>query len=85
MPLRKTAIAVDAKLLASVDRMARERGESRSAFISTVLRRVARARGDEEITRRVRAIFADPRIAEEQVRTATEMGEAGTDWGDERW
>ncbi len=85
MPLQKTAIAVDPELLASVDRMARERGQSRSAFISHVLRKVARAHRDQEITRRVSEIFAQPRMAEEQRRTAHEMGQAGTDWSDERW
>jgi len=53
MPHRKTAIAVPAEILDEVDRAARARGESRSRFITRVLRLAVRARRDAEVTRRL--------------------------------
>ena len=59
MTHRKTAIAVPEDVLAAVDRAARARGESRSRFISRVLRLAVRAQRDAEVTRRLDALFAD--------------------------
>jgi hypothetical protein len=85
MAYRKTAIAVPEPVLAEVDRAARERGESRSAYITRVLRAAVRARRDAEITRRLDELFADERLARTQRREAQELDEAGTDWTNERW
>lgn len=85
MALRKTAIAVPEALLADVDRAAAERGESRSAYITRVLSAAVRARRDAEITRKLDALFADPRMKSAQRRTAAALDEVGTDWTDERW
>ena len=85
MALRKTAIAVPEELLAEVDRAARERRESRSRFLTRVLRQVVRARRDAEVTRRLDELFADPVVAREQVRGASALDRIGTDWEDETW
>jgi hypothetical protein len=49
-----------------------------------VLARVARARTDAEISRRVDALFADPRVTREQAATARTFRHAapraGTEW-----
>ena len=85
MAHRKTAIAVPEELLAAVDRAARERGESRSRFISRVLELVVRARRDAEVTRRLDALFADESLRGKQRRDAEDLGRLGVDWADERW
>jgi metal-responsive CopG/Arc/MetJ family transcriptional regulator len=85
MPYRKTAIALPEALLAEVDRAARQRGVSRSAYITRVLTAAVRARRDAEIARRLDELFADERVARAQRRGAAELDRAGTDWVDERW
>ena len=85
MAHRKTAIAVPAEVLDEVDRAARARGESRSRFITRVLRLAVRARRDAEVTRRLDALFADESLAEEQRREADDLARHAVDWADERW
>ncbi len=85
MPHRKTAIAVPADVLNEVDQAARARGESRSRFISRVLRLAVRARRDAEITRRLDALFTEEPLAQEQVREAGELAEVAVDWSTEDW
>jgi metal-responsive CopG/Arc/MetJ family transcriptional regulator len=85
MALRKTAIAVPDDLLVAVDKAARERHESRSRFVTRVLRHAVRARRDAEITRRLNELFATPDLAQGHSGEASELDEAGTDWSDERW
>ncbi|HVO23143.1 MAG TPA: ribbon-helix-helix protein, CopG family [Candidatus Margulisiibacteriota bacterium] len=85
MPHRKTAIAVPEDIMQEVDRAARERGESRSRFISRVLRLAVRARRDAEVTRRLDALFADESLREEHRRDAQELAQLGIDWDSERW
>lgn len=85
MTTRKTAIAVPEELLARVDAIARERGQSRSRFINDVLREAVRARRDAEITRRLDALFAEPEVADEQRRLARELADAGIDWKERGW
>jgi len=83
--IRKTAIALPSELLAAVDRAARERGESRSRYITRILGYAVRARRNATITRRLDELFADPAFAAEHQRTASELDVAGTDWSEERW
>ena len=85
MALRRTSIAVPAEILDEVDRAARARGESRSRFITRVLRLAVRARRDAEVTRRLDALFADEPLAEEQRREADDLARHAVDWADERW
>jgi len=70
MAVRKVAISVPEEVLAQVDAAAAERGENRSRFITQMLVLLAHARSDREISRRVDAVFADPEVAREQVKTA---------------
>jgi len=85
MPLRKTAIALPPELLEAVDRIADERNESRSRFVTRVLAQAVRARRDAAITRRLDELFADPELASEQALSAEAFDRAGTSWQDERW
>lgn len=85
MALRKTAIAVPVTLLEAVDRAAEERGESRNRFVTRVLQHAVRARRDAQITRRLNALFADPRLAAHNARGAALLDAVGSDWPDEDW
>jgi metal-responsive CopG/Arc/MetJ family transcriptional regulator len=85
MAHRKTAIAIPEELLESVDRAARERGESRSAFISRVLRLVVRSQRDADVTRKLDALFVDTDLAEDQRGSAEDLARAAVTWSDERW
>ena len=85
MAHRKTAIAVPEDVLAAVDRAARARGESRSRFISRVLRLAVRAQRDAEVTRRLDALFADESMRDAQRREADQLSSLGIDWENERW
>jgi len=85
MTYRKTAITVPESVLADIDRAARVRGESRSKYITTVLRAAVRARRDAEITRRLDELFAAEDLTRAQREEAAGLDEVGTDWTDERW
>lgn len=85
MPARKTAIAIPEGLLADVDRAARERGESRSRYITRVLQVAVRTRRDAEITRKLDALFAEEVLYGTQTRESRELDDSGADWTAERW
>ena len=84
MAVKKFAISVPEEVMTQVDLAARSRGLTRSRFISDVLRKVARARSDAEIRRRVNQLFADPELTAEQKETARSFGDVasatGTEW-----
>jgi len=84
MAARKFAISVPEDVMRHVDRAAARRGVTRSRFIADLLARVARARTDAEISRRVDALFSDPEVAREQAQTARAFRRtaprAGTEW-----
>ena len=61
------------------------RGETRSVFISRILRTAMKARRDAWITRRLNELFADENVVNEQERITREVDSAGTDWSDEEW
>jgi hypothetical protein len=83
--IRKTAIALPAALLEDVDRAARDLGESRSRYITRILRCAVRARRHAAVTRRLDELFADRELADEQRRSAAELDAVGSSWNDERW
>lgn len=79
MAVHKFALSIPRDVMAEVDGAARRRGVTRSRFISDVLRKVARARSDAEITRRLDEVFSDPAVAGEQRRTSRELLAARVD------
>ena len=85
MPLKKTAVALPENLLRTIDAAARDRGESRNAFVTRVLMAAMTARRDREITRKLDELFADPALREHERLSAQHLAAAGTDWSDERW
>jgi metal-responsive CopG/Arc/MetJ family transcriptional regulator len=70
MAARRFAISVPDTVMRHVDAAARRRGMTRSGFIAEILARVATARTEAEISRRVDAFFAYPELAREQSATA---------------
>ena len=84
MSLRKVTIAISDELLAAVDLAARACGETRNRFVAHVLQEAVRARHDAEVTKRLNELFAEPEIAQEQARSASELDAAGTAWSEER-
>src|SRR2546427_9510492 len=84
MPATGFAISIPAEVMQAVDRAARERGMTRSRFITEILRRVARAKRDEEISRRIDKALSDPRLTREQRSTASDyrriQPRRGTEW-----
>jgi metal-responsive CopG/Arc/MetJ family transcriptional regulator len=84
MAVKKFAISIPEEVMARVDEAAAEWGITRSRFISNVLKRVALARSDAQITRRLNEVFGDPEIAREQKATSRALlrarRETGTAW-----
>lgn len=74
MAAKKLAISVPEEVIREVDDAAKRRGMTRSGFITAVLSRVARARTDAEISRRVNDLFSDLEIGREQLDTARAFG-----------
>ncbi len=70
MPMKKVAISLPASVLQTVDRLAEQRGESRSRVIATILSKVAQAKRDRDTTAAVDELFADETVMAEQKRTA---------------
>jgi metal-responsive CopG/Arc/MetJ family transcriptional regulator len=85
MVMRKTAVAIPEELLAEVDRAAEARGESRSRYITRLLRLSVQARRDSEITRRLNELFARAETRDEQLNTASELDGVGSDWDERGW
>jgi Ribbon-helix-helix protein, copG family len=81
----KTTVAVPEDVLAEIDRAAQARGESRSKYITRVLRAAVRARRDAEITCRLNELFAHEDMRNAQRDDSVFLDEAGTRWSDERW
>ncbi len=85
MASAKIAITVPEDVLSEVDAAARMRGETRSGFISRILKTALKARRDAGITRRLNELFAEESVVATQERITREMDSAGTDWSDEVW
>ncbi len=81
----KTAIAVPADVLADIDRAARALGESRSKYITRVLRAAVRAKRDAEITHRLNQLFGPDGALTTETADTSFLDQVGTSWSDERW
>ncbi|GMV17743.1 MAG: hypothetical protein HS104_13085 [Polyangiaceae bacterium] len=85
MALVKTAITVPQEVLDQLDRAARASGESRSRYITRILKAAARARRDAEITRRLNALFASDEVLRAQREETELLDEVATSFAEERW
>lgn len=84
-PMRKTAISVPAGLLAEVDRVARQRGESRSQFVQRLLVEAVRARNDVEFTNKLNDFFAGTANRAAHREESKVWAQSRPAWDDERW
>lgn len=83
MSVKKIAISVPEDVLHQIDRAAAARDTTRSGFITEVLRRVARARGEAEVSRRIREFFDDPELVVEERKAAVRLSRTAArlpDW-----
>jgi hypothetical protein len=85
MPSVKIAITIPEEIVTAVDLAAGRRHESRSGFISRILRVAIRERRDAQITARLNELFADEKVGAEQLRLMRQLDSTGTDWSDEVW
>ena len=83
--MRKTAISVPARLLAEVDRAARQRGESRSQFVQRLLIEAVRARNDVEFAQRLNDFFAGKANVEAHQKESKTWARLQPAWNNERW
>jgi hypothetical protein len=83
--MRKTAISVPARLLAEVDRAARQRGESRSQFVQRLLVEAVRAKNDVDFTNRLNDFFTDNANRAVHRKEAKAWARLSPAWDDERW
>jgi hypothetical protein len=84
-PTRRIAIVVPADLLTTIDRVAHDLGESRSRYMTRILRCAVRARRRAVVTRRLDELFTNPVFATEQRRAVEDLDAAGSSWDDEQW
>ncbi len=82
--MKKIAVSLPETVLATVDQLAEQRGESRSHLIATILERVARAKRDRDITAQIDALFADEVMGKEQKQTS-EAFLRMSPWSKETW
>ncbi len=83
MNTKKVAITIPSDLLTLIDDIRRERGLSRSKFISLLLRqRILDERG-RQIRQSYDRVFSDEAIVQEQLDTAAWLDDSGSDKGQE--
>jgi len=85
MAVRKTAISIPDDLLDQVDRAAADLGESRSRYITRILRAAVRARRDAEVTRRLDLLYTSEPLNRQQVAVAHELDDEDDDWREQGW
>jgi metal-responsive CopG/Arc/MetJ family transcriptional regulator len=83
MNTQKVAITMPKDLVAAVDAISRERGISRSKFVSlTIEEKIANER-DKNLREAYDRVFADVSIRKEQLDTANWFQQAGSNEGQE--
>jgi hypothetical protein len=82
--VRRFAISLPEDVVTRVEQAAAARGVTRSRFITDVLRRVAGAQSDAEITRRLDDVFSEPSVEREQ-RTTNDVVRRSRRGAADRW
>ncbi len=83
MNTEKVALTIPKDLLAMVDSISRERGLSRSKFISNLIRERIRDEKNASLKEAYDRVFADDRIRKEQLETARWFEAGGSTEGQE--
>ena len=83
MNTKKVAITMPAQLVTMIDDISRQKGMSRSRFISTVLRENVITEKEKQIRDAYDRIFSDESIKKEQLETAYWLESTGSKEGQE--
>ena len=83
MNTRKVAITIPKDLIAIIDTISRERGISRSKFISSVIREKITKERDRNLKEAYNRVFSDEAVRKEQLDTANWFLKAGSNEGQE--
>ena len=84
MNTQKVAITVPEDLVVMVDEISRQKGISRSKFISSVLRERVLNEKDRQLMEAYNRVFSDDAIRKEQIETAEWFEGTGNNGG-QRW
>ena len=83
MNTEKVAITVPADLLSIIDDISKQKGMSRSRFISTILREKVVQEKEKRIKVEYNRVFSDELILKEQIETASWLEGTGSKEGQE--
>jgi metal-responsive CopG/Arc/MetJ family transcriptional regulator len=83
MNTRKVAITVPADLLTIIDDISKQKGMSRSRYISTILREKVLHDREKRINAAYNQVFSDELILKEQIETASWLEGSGSKKGQE--
>lgn len=83
MNTQKVAITMPAELVAIIDDISKQKGMSRSKFISTVLREKVLNEKEKQLKDAYNRVFSDEAIRKEQLETASWLEGAGSKEGQE--
>jgi metal-responsive CopG/Arc/MetJ family transcriptional regulator len=83
MNTQKVAITVPADLLTIIDDISKQKGMSRSRFISTILREKIVQEKEKRIKAEYNRVFSDELILKEQIETAAWLEGTGSKEGQE--
>ena len=83
MNTQKVAITVPTDLVAIIDDISKEKGMSRSKYISTVLREKVLSEKERQIKDSYNRVFTDDSIKKEQLQTAIWFDGTGNQGGQE--
>jgi metal-responsive CopG/Arc/MetJ family transcriptional regulator len=83
MNTQKVAITIPADLVAMIDDISKQKGLSRSKYISIVLHEKISSEKEQQIKDSYNRVFSDDSIKEEQLQTAIWFDGAGNQGGQE--
>jgi len=83
MNTQKVAITIPAELVAMIDNISKQKGMSRSKYISTVLREKVLNEKERQIKDAYNRVFSDELIRKEQLETAMWFEGSGSKEGQE--
>jgi metal-responsive CopG/Arc/MetJ family transcriptional regulator len=83
MHTQKVAITIPADLLTMIDDISKEKGLSRSKYITTVLREKVLSEKERQIKDSYNRVFSDDAIKKEQLQTAIWFDGTGNQGGQE--
>jgi metal-responsive CopG/Arc/MetJ family transcriptional regulator len=83
MRTRKVAITMPTELVAMIDDISKQRGMSRSKYISTILQERVLTEKEKRIKSAYNRVFSDELILKEQLKTASWFEGAGSKKGQE--